>query len=240
MNGSEWLASLPELPGADRDKKILDSVNDGIASCQWLSIVSDIPGNHAVFQVCDDAVHVDLDDGSRFRMQATARVAQQVADLMGASLITAKISDLAYKQANVILSSCPLGAGSDMVTTTRSKTYNTQVEKKRAGQSGIIRDCGKAWILDNALAYSLGAVNYGFYDKGAPSVGPGGFKMWQTVGTRHNALHTDYSQTIILMESVCELNGEAGVPIINLMKDPKLAPLLNYSGVLKYTRQPGV
>lgn len=239
MNGSEWLATLPDLPGAERDKKILDAVSSGLAYCYWLPVISEIPGYRAVFQVCDDAVRVDLEDGSRFRVQVTAKLAQQCADIIGGSLITSKISDLAYKQANVILGASPLAASAAMVTTARSKTYNEVVEKKRAGKTGLIRDCGKAWILDNALAYSLGAVNYGFYDRNAPAVGPGGFKMWQTVGTRHNALHTDYSQTLILMESVCELNDEKAVPIASIMKDPKLAKLINYSGVLKYTRQPG-
>lgn len=239
MSGTSWLSSLPDMPGTARDSLVLSAVSGQLAYCNWISVTSTVGENTAIFQVCDDAVKVDLDDGSRFRPQVTALLAQKCADAMGASFVTSKIMDLSYKQAAVVLNAVPLGAGSDMVTTTRSKTYNQNVEKKRAGRTGLVRDVGKAWILDNALAGSAGAINYGFYDLNAPSVGPGGCKMWQTIGTRHNGYHTDYSQTLFVMQKTCQLNGQA-VDVSNIMTDPQYATLINYAGVLHYQRQPGV
>ena len=239
MNGSEWLADLPDAPGAERDQKTLDAVSSGLAHCNWVPVTSTIPGHNAVFQVCDDAVWVDLDDGSRFRVQASATLAQKCADVMGASLITARVSDLAYKQAAVVLSATPMGGDPAMVTTTRSKAYNVAVEKKRAGREGLIRDCGKAWILSNRLGgMHDGAVNYGFYDPHAPYMNPHGIKMWQTLGTRHNRFHTDYSQTLFLMQSQCTVDGQT-MSVVDVMQSPDLCGLISDEGVLHFVRQPG-
>jgi hypothetical protein len=234
MNGSEWLASLPEQPTPVRDQMILEAVTSGLATCEWVPVTSKNNNYTAIFYVCDDAVSVTLDDGSRFRFPVSAKLAQQCADSMQASLPTSKVCDLAYQQATVKLPATLLPAGADMVTTTKSKTWNAALEKKRQGQTGLIRDCGKAWILSNARG--AGAVNYGFYDPHAPYSNVRGLKLWQNVGTRHNALHTDYSQTLILMKLECEINGQT-LSVLDVMKHPMLSKLINDDGVLASTRQ---
>lgn len=240
MNGSEWLDSLPENPGNDRSAKILEAFSENLVVCTWTPITSSIPGHTATFQVCEDAVYVELDDASRFRFQVDARLAQRCADLLEASPITSKISDLAYQQATVKLTATVLPAGADMVTTTKSKQWNVSLEKKRAGQTGLVRDCGKAWILSNQLgAKPNAAINYGFYDPHAPYANNVGIKMWQTLGTRHDSAHTDYSQTLLVMSKTCEVDGQE-MQVADVMKDPTLCKLLSYEGVLKFTRQPGV
>jgi hypothetical protein len=236
MNGSEWLSTLPENPGAERDKKVLDAISSGIAICSWSPITSSIPNHQATFQVNEDAVYVILDDGSRFRFQVSAKLAQQCADLVGGSLITSKISDLAYQQACIKLPATLLPAGADMVTTTKSKVWNYKLEAARDGREGLIRDCGKAWILHNLLGGTR-AINYGYYDPHAPNINPQQIRMWQTVGTRHDSAHTDESQTLILMENVCVVDGK-GMNVADLIKDPVLCGLASYDGVLKFTRQP--
>lgn len=235
--GNEWLASLPNNPCLERDQLILDAVQSGQARCNWVSVTSTIPNHTAIFQVCDDAVWIDLDDGSRFRFQVSARLAQQCADAMDVSFTTAKICDLAYQQADIKLAATILPAGPEMVTTARSITFNEALEKKRNGAEGLIRDCGKAWILDNALKFSAGAVNYGFYDPHAAYVNPHGIKMWQNIGTKHNQLHTDYSQVLILMKKQCVVDGQDS-NISSIAADKTLSYLLNYDGVLHYTAQP--
>lgn len=239
MDISSWVANLPNNPSPERDKIILDAVQNGSASCQWFPITSSINNHKAIFRVCDDAVRVEDENGNRFRFQVSATLAQKCADLMGASFITSKISDLAYQQAQVVVGVTSLTAAPDMVTTAKSKQWNTLVEAKRKNQVGLFRDCGKAWILNNQLSTSSSAINYGFYDKSAPYIGPGGLKMWQTVGTRHDRSHTDYSQTLILMSSMCQVDDQS-MTVIDVMKDKILAPLLSYEGVLRFTRQPGV
>lgn len=240
MNGSEWLASLPENPGTERDDKILSAISSGLAVCNWVPVTSTYKNHQATFQVCEDAVYVVLDDGSRFRFQVSARLAQLCADALDASLITTKISDLAYQQANVKLGVTVLPAGPDMVTTLKSKTWNEAVEKKRNGQEGLVRDCGKAWILSNQLGlHPNQAINYGFYDAHAPYANKFGIKMWQTLGTRHDSAHTDYSQTLIVMSNACQVDGQE-MKVVDVMKDPALCGLVSDEGPLKFVRQPGV
>jgi len=239
MDAQSWINSLPENPSSARDQAVLDAINGGLVVCNWVPVVSTINGHTATFQVCDDAARVELEDGTRFRFQVSATLAQKCADLMDASFVTSKVSDLAYKAAEVVVGVTTLPAGPDMVTTSKSKQWNTSVESKRSGKTGLFRDCGKAWILSNRLTTSTSAINYGFYDKSAPYIGPGGLKMWQTIGTRHDRSHTDYSQTLILMSKTCEVDGQS-MSVIDVMKSSILAPLLSYEGVLRFTRQPGV
>lgn len=241
MNGTEWLDSLPENPGIERDNKVLEAVKTKLIHCEWYGVTSTYKNHHATFYVCDDALHVDLEDGSRYRPMASATLVQKCADLIpGTMLPTAKIMDLSYLQADVVLDATVLPAGPDMDTATRSKFYNVNFEKKRAKKTGLIRDCGKAWILHNNLGNKIDlAINYGFYDKKAIYKNPQGIKVWQNIGTRHNRYHEDYSQVLILMLDQCELNGNL-VNISDLAKDPELSYLLNYEGKLKYLRQPGI
>lgn len=239
MKACEWIDSLPDAPGPDRDRMVLEAVGSGLASCCWQPVTSSVAGHSGIFQVCDDAVRVELEDGTRFRMQVSATLAQQCADLLSASLLTAKLMDLSYQQATVTLRATILPAGPDMVTTSKSKLWNAAVEAKRAGRDGLIRDCGKAWILSNAGVGPNGAVNYGFFDKSAPYTNQIGLKLWQTVGTRHDRAHTDYSQTLILMAQECLVDGQA-MKVSEVLANPELCKLISYEGVIKHARQKGV
>lgn len=240
MNGSEWLATLPENPSPSRDTLILQAISDGLAICTWVPITSTYKKYQATFYTCEDAIHVSLENGSRFRFQVNAKLAQNCADALDASLITTKISDLAYQQAKIKLSATLLSAGPDMVTTSKSKKWNALLEQKRNNQEGLIRDCGKTWILSNKLGLRANiAINYGFYDSRAPYLNKFGIRMWQTLGTRHNDTHTDYSQTLVLMSKCCQVDGQE-MTVTEVMQDPVLSGLISDEGVLKFTRQPGV
>ncbi len=241
MNGTEWLNSLPEKLGEKRDAMILDAVQNGIVYCNWLPVVSRVGNDCAIFQVCDDAMHADLENGRRFRPPVSATLAQKCADIIGGSLITSKVSDLAYQQADVVLPAVTLGSTIDMTTTSRSKTYNEKVDEKRQGRGGLVRDCGKAWILSNWLGRAKNqAINYGFYDPRAPYKNSKGIRMHQSHGSKHDSIqHSDYSQTLIVMAAYCSLNGEH-IGVAELLKHPTLHKLISDEGIIKYSRQPGV
>ena len=237
MDSLSWLTSLPNEPTAARNQLVLDAINGGLVSVNWVPVTSTINGHTATFQVCDDAIYVGMPDGARFRFQVNAKMTQQCADLLGGVMVTSKIMDLSYQQADVMLDATILPAGPDMSSTDFSRRWNAEVEAKRAGKTGLIRDCGKAWILDNALASSAGAVNYGFYSKSAIYTNSAGIKLWQNVGSRHNAEHQDYSQTLFLMSVGCQVDGQ-DMAVTDVMADPVLSHLVNYNGILKYTKQP--
>lgn len=250
--GTEWLNNLPENFTAERDQYVLEAAKNGLLQVEWAPITSTYQNHTAIFHVCSDALWVDAtwtvvdnnghiaDENNkisgRFRPQVSAKLAQEIADVLELSFITAKISDLAYLQSTKI-SMTSLAAGADMVLTWKSKEFNQLVEGKRSGTETLLRDVGKSWLIDNALQYSAGAVNYGFYDPHAPYINPQGIKMYQTIGTRHNQGHSDYSQVLFLMQTKCQVDG-VDTDIYSVMKDPVLSNLINYSGILKYTRQP--
>jgi hypothetical protein len=240
VDAQTLIDEFPLVAGADRDQAILNAVFSGETTVNWMPITSTIPGHTAVFQVCDDAIRIETTDGVRFRPEVSARISQLAADMLNASLMTAKIMDLAYQQANVVVDATILPASADMTTTAESKVWNSQVESKRAGRMGLFRDCGKAWILDNALAGSAGGVNYGFYSSQAIYTNPHvpSIKLWQNVGSRHNATYEDYSQTLQLMLNTCLVDG-ISMPVATVMADSVLSNLLNYGGILQFSRQPG-
>jgi hypothetical protein len=236
MTGSEWLQALPENPGADRDQAIIDAVNNNLLTFDWVDITSTIENHTATFTVLSDAAWVTLDDCSRFRPMVSATLTQKIADILSVSMVTAKIHDLSYSQ-SIQLECSVLPAGPLMETISYSKRWNLAVENKRNGCATLVRDTGKIWCLDNALAHSRGAINFGFYSHAAPSTSPGGFKLYQGIGTMHDQHHQDYSQTLFLMKKECVVDGQPS-DIQTTLSDPELATLGNYGGILKYFTQP--
>lgn len=231
---TKWLNQLPES-GKDRDNMILQAISDGNVVCDWISIQSDYQGHTGTFWLNSDACHVILDDGSRFRFMVSASLAQRCADALEAMLPTTKLMDLRHSQAINKLNATLLTAGPQMSSKQYSIDWNVKLENKRNGDEGIISDCGKPWIIDNALGASQGACLYGFYDVKAPFTNSVGMKMWQLVGTRHNEFHFDYSSTLLLMDKNCEIDGQT-VSIEDVAKDPVLSNLMNYGGKLNFVR----
>lgn len=236
MNAQEWLSQLSEQPGAIRTNQILQALEGGLVVSDFAEVVSAAPDHEARFYVNLDALHVPLDDGSRFRFPVTAKLAQQIADILDLSLPTSKVMDLRHLNSNK-LNATVLQAGPQMSSTSYSKTFNQRLEAKRNNQEGIISDIGKPWIIDNQLANSQGATLYGFYDSKAPFTNSIGLKMWQLISTRHNNSHTDYAATCLLMKNSCLLDGTE-TTIQDLAKHPTYSKLLNYSGPLKFLRTP--
>lgn len=236
-NGSEWLRNLPNLPGASRDQMILDAAASGLLYAGWKPVTSSLREHKATFYVSEDAFYVTLDNGQRFRPQCNAVLLQKVADVVGGSLVTPKIMDLSYQQADVKLNATILSP-TNMMTTEKSILFNKEFEKKRAGRIGLIRDCGKTWVLTNQLGLKKNqAINYGFYDTNGPSRSNLGLKLWQWNGTRHDSSHQDYSQLITLMADVCLLNGQE-VPVAELLTNKEFAGLGSFEIPLRFTRQP--
>lgn len=244
-----WLAALPnDARTPEYSTHVLQGVHDRILRCEWLPVVSQARGHRAVFYVSDDAMHVVRGDGSRWRPQASAELLQHVADILGASLCTSKVCDLAYEQAiGPVLRACPEDTSTPEKQALMSKRvdsddYNNHVEEQRAGREGLLRDVGKTWVLSNLLSQRAAgtiAVNYGFFDPRAPYLSHSGQRLWQSRGTRHSNSQFDYSQTLILMTDQCELDGDV-VPVAKIMQSVDLADLISDEGPLKFIRQPGV
>lgn len=197
---------------------------------RWLPIRSSLRGHHLEVYVLEDA----LKDASGLRFPVTARDVQHYADALGALPTTAKLEDLAWEQADARLR--PQLQRLDKGENDPHR-HSRRIDEELAGRGGLVRTVGKAWILHPRLGRNgVTAVNYGWHDKAAPGTGWSGLKMWQTVGTKHNDRHEDYSQTCAcLARRSCLLDGEAR-DLEDIMRDPALAELVSYEGSLTRTR----
>lgn len=182
-------------------------------------------------------------DGLRFKV--TAIEAQQIADLIGAMLPTAKIEDATYQQCNVLIRAVTM-IGRQFTAVSSVEAYNEAVDKQlaslaRAGVvvDGVIATVGKSWVLHPKLRPGV-AVNYGWHDPAAPyRAATAPMALWQQEGSRHNDMHEDPSQVCRLPRRAAELNG-GPVDLADLIMDRKLAPLICHHGALASWRQPGV
>lgn len=240
---------------AQRGAYILDQVRLGLYEIPWLPITSVYNGHAARFWVSGDAMKVD-----GVRVNVTAMLQQQIADIIGAMLPTPRIVDLIYMEADIVLQPMPMPITSSTVAMVdQSRKIDAAVVKVvgsiDAAKGRIVSTVGKTWVVANGLLTHPGmAENYGWHFRGATFGG----KAWevnaslakdpvtgqylrliQGEGWFHSSSHTDYSQNALFVLTKAELDG-ATVDINSILSDPSLAPLANHNGVLRVLRQPNV
>jgi hypothetical protein len=111
----------------------------------------------------------------------------------------------------------------------------------------IVQTVGKHWILTNKIVGTSKAANYGWHFPGPmfdgmsfeATVSLPGVRVIQGIGTRHDAAHADYSQTVVLARQECIYQGEPR-RLADLLVDPEASKLLSVEGPLQIVRQPGV
>lgn len=211
---------------------ILDQVAAGaFEPLVWVPVTTSAKGHEGSFYVTADALKVE-----GVRVNVDALTAQLLASRLGASLNTSRTSDLAWEQAAVRLRPEILGASIDMASTKRMVQHSSQVDAKLAGQTGLVRTVGKDWIIAKAISANPAtqAVNYGWHDPRAPYLSPSGLHMWQTIGTRHNTAHVDYSQILTLVRGDMLVDGVSR-DLEDVLRDSELAALVSDEGPLRVT-----
>jgi hypothetical protein len=257
--------TFPADHGPARDEATLAFIRGGNYQITWATITSSIPGHTASFRVFADALKVDgieLTTSSDARVKpgvyngvrinATAAIEQQVADLLYCSLLTPKLADLLYVQRQVTLLPRPM----PITSTTQGMILETlwlddDIRKQGAdpkAPKGIVQSVGKHWTISNELAKYGGsrAENYGWHFPkptfdgrgwGAAVTPP--WRLIQDMGWAHDPSHVDYSQNIVLVSRTCVVDGQP-MDLRKLLVDPVLAPLASHQGPLTVLRQPGV
>lgn len=233
----------------DREKYILDRVAGGSFEAAWVEISHTIGGRSAKFLVMEDALKID-----GVRVNVSAKLQQNIADLFDASLMTAQLADLVYISATRRIAPAPMRISSTVASMVQhSKNVDARL-KSLSVASGLVADPGKHWILDKKLEQLPGrACNYGWHFTGSSYQGISGFpvaskvnlvedkpvRVIQPNATAHDALHSDYSQVCQLVFQTCWVDGLER-RFSDLLMDPQLSSLVNHQGPLKTTRQPGV
>lgn len=241
---------LQDAPGAARDAQVLAHLNAGtLDPVSWVPVTSSAGDHTGQFLVTADAVKIG---GVRFG--AGAQLAQQLADGLGALLLTPKLLDLMYAQAATVLPPFP-DYSPLMMNSSWFIKHSGRIDAamKTAGyKGGIVQTLGKPWMISNQLATHAGkAENYGW------ALPPGTKSPWNGVaiypavtskamviqqpGWAHGLDQADYSETVQLLNRWCVVDGQKR-DVADILLDPMLSALVSHEGALTKSvlRQPGV
>lgn len=251
----DW-STCPPQDGPARDAWMLDAIREGDYEVELHEITLELEDQVGTFYVFADALKV-----GGVRINVSAYLQQQIADLLQASLLTPRLADLIYTSRSLTLDPMPRTITSTTAAMIdQSKKIDAKIQEKIPPEQGflppgsIVNTVGKHWVLVNNLfspqakAAKKGA-NYGWHFEGAsfdgmkgePSVSLPGVRVIQGVGTAHNDRHTDYSQICQLVMRECWVDGEPW-DVGDVMRDPHRCRLVMPAGgaPLQEDRQPGV
>ena len=214
------LEKFPATHSREREDLIVQAVARGaLDPPEWTTITSNYKGRRAQIQVTTDALTIL---GVRF--DVTAEGAQRIADQLHAILPTPRILQLVWEQAAVRIEPCTLPPDEKMASTARMVQHSDCVDRKIAGRAGMVANEGKHWVLSNRIAGKDNlAANYGWFMRGRRPV--------QTVGTRHDTAHTDYSQILRLVKPIVNVDGR-DIDIRHVGRSPELWGLVSDEGPL--------
>jgi len=214
------LEKFPAEHSKAREDLIVQAVARGAFDPpEWTTITSNYKGRRAQIQVSSDALTIL---GVRFVV--TAEGAQRIADQLHAILPTPRILQLVWEQAPVRINPCTLPADEKMASTARMIQHSECVDQRIAGRAGMVANEGKHWVLTNRIAGKDNlAANYGWFVRGRRPV--------QTVGTRHDTAHTDYSQILRLVKPIINVDGR-DIDIRHVGRSPELWGLVSDEGPL--------
>ena len=234
------VASVPEAATASREARLLSEVTDGNIVHTWSTVTVASSAGSIELDVSTDALRVGT-PGDSVRITVNAETAQRIADHLDAMLLTPRMSDLIRQQAAVVITPATQTPNAAMANTSRMVLHSKTVDQRIGGASGLCANVGKDWVLTNKLLLQPSrAANYGWHvaSSSYPGTLPGLFVL-QPLGLAHNRFHVDYSQTVRLVRKTCRVGGLAQ-PLVDVLSDPALAPLVCHEGVLTVFRQPGV
>ena len=168
----------------------------------------------------------------------SATTSQLIADHLGCLLPTSRIVDLSWEACLPQLKPVLMTPDAHMSDTSVMREYSERVDKQIAGRKGLARCVGKDWIVHRYIQQMPGrAVNYGFHDTKAPYISHSGLHMWQTVGTRHDYAHSDYSQVLTLVRSDMLVDGQS-MRTVDVMRHADFGWLVSDDGAMGITRYP--
>ena len=161
----------------ERHDYILKKVRNKEYQAVFAPLVSRANGHEALFWVFGDALKVD-----GVRVIVTAALEQKIADSLGMSLLTPKLADLIFQQADMTLQ--PITRPPNKYLPDKTPVWNPPMDSTEAmilesrnidkaieaagGLDGrdqyIVSTVGKHWVIDNDLLKAPGrAENYGFH-----------------------------------------------------------------------------
>jgi len=233
-----------------RETDFLNRIKNNEAVVTWTPIYSKINSDIATFWVTTDALKLEINN-TLVRINVSANLQQQIADLYDASLLTPKLADLRASQASIKLNPKTLPITSSMEAMIEN---SAKIDKYISDNTQLVDSVGKHWCIANEMVGSNMALNYGWhihdpktfgiksYICDSKEINPQTSKPFTTVqpsAQAHDMYHTDYSQVCCLVSNYCLVNGKE-LALQDLLTLPVYNKLGNHDGPLKVLRQPGV
>jgi len=220
---------IESLSAADREAAILNQIIRGnipnfIRALTPIETTADKSHGQkyrATYFVTPDYLAIGSDDNF-FRIPMRPQTAQAIATAANASLITTKISDDIFGQADLKLDPRPLTK--DRATAATFYQHHQIIEEQRAGKplGLLIAGIKKDVVLSNRLKEKPHRVAiYGWhYSSGKPI---------QPLYVGHTDSHVDYSHGIRLISQEMEIDGRP-MQVRDMLKDKELSALLSNEG----------
>ncbi|MHC1730702.1 MAG: hypothetical protein AB9888_01520 [Bacteroidales bacterium] len=224
--GSEFMKRIRDLPREEREEEIfLAAASGNIPSflrqtVMLKGVFNDLDGIPHIleYEVMPDYMAIGSDDDF-CRMPMTPGTAQWLADNFGASLLTAKLSDHIWSEAEVKLEPFfykPVGNANELVT--KFEEHNMQIEMQLAEAGGrhgqLVAGIKKDVIVSSRIAERPDrVVIYGWHRPDGNPIQP--------VYSGHIWWYVDYSHGIRLMNAQVLLDGRP-VLLADILKDPVL------------------
>jgi hypothetical protein len=221
---------------------VLDAVSRGAFDHAFVPLTIDVGSHRGTFGVSQDALKID-----GIRINASATLLQEIADILDAFLLTPKLLDQMWAQRAITLAPCPQPINATSAGMIKHSACVDDQIAKAGGipPNGIVETVGKTWVLSNKLTPTV-AMNMGWYlEQPLPGIpfDPAptlpGAHMIQAPGTHHDAAHIDYSQVCLFVQRGCLVDDEPS-DFATVAQSPTLSALVSGSGPLRTVRQPGV
>jgi len=229
--GSEFMNRVEPLSLDEREEEIFNAISTGNIPGFLRNTIridteaADANGvNHTIsYDVMPDYLSIGSDDDF-CRIPMNPHTAQRIADLFGASMITAKISDQIYESAEVKLDPffyAPVGNANELVS--KLRLHNEQIEKQFAEAGGKRGELTAGIKKDIILTERISdlpnkVVLYGWHKLDGRPIQP--------VYSGHVSWYVDYSHGIRLINNQVLIDGKTEL-ITEILKDPVLFKLFS-------------
>jgi hypothetical protein len=224
--GSEFMNRIGELPPAEREEEIFRAAASGNIpaflreTVLLKGVFNDLNGvPHTLeYEVMPDYLAIGSDN-DYCRIPMNPRTAQKLADLFGASLLTARLSDHIWENATVRLvpfNYVPVGNANELVS--KFVDHNAQIERQMTEAGGHPGDLVAGIKKDVVISARLmerpdRVVIYGWHRTDGNPIQP--------VYSGHIWWYVDYSHGIRFMNRQVKVDGRP-VMITDILKDPVL------------------
>jgi hypothetical protein len=229
VTGSQFLKQIEALSREGREAAILREISSGNLP-GFLRTLKRIDaeaadaqgGTHTgAYFVTSDVLAVGSDDDF-FRAPMTPMTAQAIADVAAASLITTKISDEIFRQAELKLEPRPLTKDRDATLTFYQHHQIVEAQRGESPIGRLIAGMKKDVVLSNRLREKPRRVAiYGWHYPDRKPIQP--------LYVGHVDWHVDYSHGIRLMSRRMIVDGRT-MDVRDVMKDEKRCVLVSNEG----------